>query len=81
MRTNPCIINDAAFTAVRNIPGHGVLHLSQQIHGSLPITNGERNNIVLWMRSSSIRNKLCPWCNAKPSLIPASGFGDGFTKG
>jgi len=72
--------NDSSLLSVSNITGSGIFHLSQQMHGSVPITDGERHNIVIWMRSSSIRNKLCPMCDSKPILIKANGFGDGFTE-
>ena len=71
---------DVSVTPVVHSPGIGLFHLGQQMHGSLPIEEGERHNLVIWMRSSQIRNKLCPMCDSKPELIPALGFGDGFTK-
>ena len=38
-----------------------------------------RYNLIIWCRSSSIRNIMCPMCNEKPKLIPVTdGFGDGF---
>uniref|UniRef100_H2XLF5 Uncharacterized protein n=1 Tax=Ciona intestinalis TaxID=7719 RepID=H2XLF5_CIOIN len=40
----------------------------------------ERHNIIIWMRSSSVRNKLCPMCDDEPQLVEQSGFGDGFTQ-
>lgn len=60
--------------------GYGILHRGQQYHGSLSIASGERLNLILWMRSSSIRNSLCPRCGLKPSHIPCDNYGDGFTK-
>ncbi len=72
--------SDISFLPVLNVIGSAVFHLSQQMHGSLPINEGERQNLVIWMRSSSIRNKLCPMCDSKPILVKASGFGDGFTQ-
>ena len=59
--------------------GHGVLHRGQQMHGALPISDGERYNLIVWMRSSSVRNDLCPMCDSKPDLEPEVGFADGFT--
>ena len=60
--------------------GHGVLHRGQQLHGAMPIADGERLNLIIWMRSSSVRNQLCPMCDSKPDLQPESGFADGFTQ-
>ena len=59
--------------------GQGVFHLGSKLHQALPIEEGERWNLVFWMRSSSIRNEVCPMCQAKPSLEIAPAFGDGFT--
>lgn len=49
------------------------------MHGAHPITFGERYNLIIWMRSSSVRNKLCPMCDKPPELVPNMGYGDGFT--
>jgi hypothetical protein len=32
------------------------------------------------MRSSKIRNLLCPMCDNEPDLVETVGIGDGFTK-
>lgn len=62
------------------IPGTGILHRGQQWHGALSIYEGTRINMVVWMRSSEIRNKLCPMCEQVPRLVPSDTFGDGFKK-
>ena len=50
------------------------------MHGALPIQTGERINLIIWMRSSVVRDKLCPMCNRIPRLVPSfEGSGDGFT--
>ncbi|CAL4131575.1 unnamed protein product, partial [Meganyctiphanes norvegica] len=60
--------------------GYGVLHCGQQMHEAMPITEGERYNLIIWMRASSVRNLLCPMCNETPDIVPVSyGSGDGFT--
>ncbi|XP_053636570.1 2-oxoglutarate and iron-dependent oxygenase domain-containing protein 2 [Cherax quadricarinatus] len=60
--------------------GRGVLHRGQQRHGALPISDGVRYNLIVWMRSSQVRNELCPMCDEKPCLVPVkNGYGDGFT--
>lgn len=71
--------NERRYTEVEHTIGHGILHRGQQMHGALPITSGERWNLIIWMRASSIRNKLCPMCNKKPQLVETVGEGDGFT--
>ncbi|NXE93498.1 OGFD2 protein, partial [Menura novaehollandiae] len=68
------------YIEVEHVGAQGLLHRGGQIHGALPIASGERWNLILWMRSSSIRNQLCPMCNRKPELVEAEGFGDGFTE-
>nr|XP_039247999.1 2-oxoglutarate and iron-dependent oxygenase domain-containing protein 2-like [Styela clava] len=65
---------------VKHKVGEGVLHRGQHKHGAMPISYGERTNLIIWMRSSSIRNQLCPMCDNKPTLAPAIGLGDGFTR-
>ncbi|TRY63022.1 hypothetical protein TCAL_00796 [Tigriopus californicus] len=60
--------------------GQGILHLGCQLHEALPITNGTRVNLIIWMRSSKHRNLRCPMCLEKPILEEVScGYGDGFT--
>ncbi|XP_028313357.1 2-oxoglutarate and iron-dependent oxygenase domain-containing protein 2 isoform X2 [Gouania willdenowi] len=58
----------------------GLLHRGQQMHGALPIASGQRWNLIVWMRASQVRNRLCPMCNRKPSLVEGQGFAEGFTK-
>ena len=51
-----------------------------QIHEALPITSGERWNLILWTRSSKMRKEKCPMCQSTPDLVPApqGTYGDGF---
>jgi len=64
----------------RHRPYYGVLHRGQHRHGALPITSGQRYNLIMWMRSSTARNALCPRCDRSPQLVPVQdGYGDGFT--
>ena len=58
--------------------GNGILHRGYHRHGAMPLEKGERYNLIIWMRSSSIRNKICPMCNEPPDLIVTEGDGDGF---
>ncbi|KAK5933092.1 hypothetical protein CgunFtcFv8_004748 [Champsocephalus gunnari] len=58
----------------------GLLHRGQQMHGALPISSGRRWNLIVWIRASQERNKLCPMCNRRPELVEGGGFADGFTK-
>nr|XP_055055197.1 2-oxoglutarate and iron-dependent oxygenase domain-containing protein 2 isoform X2 [Misgurnus anguillicaudatus] len=57
----------------------GLLHRGQHMHGALPISSGTRWNLIIWMRASRERNKLCPMCGKKPTLVESDGYGDGFT--
>ena len=49
------------------------------MHFAQAIESGQRDNLILWMRSSSVRNIQCPMCEQKPDLVPSQGYGDGFT--
>ena len=52
--------------------GHGVLHLGAQVHAALPITCGERRNLVVWMRSTMHRQRAgCPMCGRSDALLPS----------
>ncbi|NWR47711.1 OGFD2 protein, partial [Regulus satrapa] len=68
------------YLEVQHASGRGLLHRGGQEHGALPLASGRRWNLVLWMRASAVRNQRCPMCGAKPRLVPARGFGDGFTE-
>lgn len=60
--------------------GYGLLHRSQQLHGALPMACGSsRRNLIIWMRSSGERNRLCPMCDCQPDLVETEGPGDGFS--
>lgn len=59
--------------------GYGLLHRGQQMHGALPLSSGERHNLIIWMRSSVTRNQLCPMCRRTPDLVRVDGTGDGFS--
>ena len=76
MRTEP----QSKYTKVEHKLGYGLLHRGQHMHGAMPITDGVRHNLILWMRSSEVRNRLCPMCDRTPELVETVGFGDGFTK-
>lgn len=61
---------------------YGLLHRGCQMHGALPIDSGTRHNLIIWMRSSAVRNSLCPMCNELPQLEEdkTNGYGQGFTR-
>jgi len=61
-------------------PGSVLIHRARHMHGTLPLLSGSRYNLLTWLRSSSIRNELCPMCNSQPVLVEAVRMGDGFTK-
>ncbi|KAK3599067.1 hypothetical protein CHS0354_024393 [Potamilus streckersoni] len=77
MRTVP--LPDTECSEYNHVYGVGILHRGQHMHGALPIYSGVRYNLITWMRSSKIRNQLCPMCNNKPDLVKTVGYGDGFT--
>ncbi|XP_068750350.1 2-oxoglutarate and iron-dependent oxygenase domain-containing protein 2-like [Montipora capricornis] len=73
-------LKEAECTECEHKPSYGLLHRGQHMHGALPIQSGERINLIIWMRSSTVRNRLCPMCNRIPRLTPCAwGTGDGFT--
>jgi len=73
-------VQDDKVLPVKHRKGHGILHSGRHLHGAMPVSNGRRTNLILWFRSSSIRNQQCPMCEQEPALEPVvSGTGDGFT--
>ncbi|KAM4706719.1 2-oxoglutarate and iron-dependent oxygenase domain-containing protein 2 [Discoglossus pictus] len=72
--------NERRYTEVEHLIGQGIFHRGQHVHGALPITSGERWNLIIWMRASAVRNELCPMCDRLPQLVETLGDGDGFTK-
>jgi len=65
---------------VQHQRGRGVLHSGRALHGAMPLRAGNRTNLILWFRSSSVRNSVCPMCEQKPSLMAEpAGTADGFT--
>ncbi|XP_077377056.1 2-oxoglutarate and iron-dependent oxygenase domain-containing protein 2 isoform X1 [Festucalex cinctus] len=73
-------LNETECSEVQHRAGEGLLHRGQHMHGALPISSGQRWNLVIWMRSSQERNQLCPMCNRRPVLVEGEGFADGFTR-
>ncbi|KAH6933829.1 hypothetical protein HPB50_018455 [Hyalomma asiaticum] len=64
----------------RQLPCHAFLHRGQQMSGALSTLCGERVNLVVWLRSSDMRNRRCPLCDRAPALLAVGeGYGDGFT--
>lgn len=78
MRTVP--LKETECSEYEHKAGVGLLHRGQHYHGALPIHTGERYNLIIWMRSSKVRNNLCPMCDRKPDLVQTIGYGDGFTQ-
>ena len=48
--------------------GVGILHLGQEMHGAMPLAAGRRTNLIIWFRSSGVRNQECPMCGDTPDL-------------
>ncbi|XP_012704926.2 2-oxoglutarate and iron-dependent oxygenase domain-containing protein 2 isoform X1 [Fundulus heteroclitus] len=72
-------VSETECTEVEHRVTEGLLHRGQHMHGALPISCGQRWNLIIWMRASQERNNLCPMCNRRPSLVEGDGFADGFT--
>ncbi|XP_061674556.1 2-oxoglutarate and iron-dependent oxygenase domain-containing protein 2 isoform X3 [Syngnathoides biaculeatus] len=73
-------LSDTECSEIEHRACQGILHRGQHMHGALPISSGQRWNLIIWMRSSQERNRLCPMCNRKPVLVEGKGFADGFTR-
>ncbi|KAJ8379297.1 hypothetical protein SKAU_G00000750 [Synaphobranchus kaupii] len=73
-------LSDSECVEVEHHVTEGLLHRGQQMHGALRISSGQRWNLIVWMRASRERNKLCPMCGKKPRLAEGQGFADGFTE-
>ena len=58
--------------------GWGVLHRGKHMHGAEPLLSGKRCNLIVWMRSSRVRNARCPMCEGVPDLLQVAGLDDGF---
>lgn len=60
--------------------GRGLLHAGLDLHRALPLTSGRRQNLIIWCRSSKVRNRRCPMCFEAPRVVRTNRFGDeGFT--
>mmetsp|Transcript_55493 Transcript_55493/g.162113 ORF Transcript_55493/g.162113 Transcript_55493/m.162113 type:complete len:355 (+) Transcript_55493:83-1147(+) len=60
--------------------GHGVLHAGRELHQAEPVETGRRQNLILWCRSSEVRNAECPMCFMPPRVLPTNEYTDeGFT--
>ncbi|KAL8597404.1 hypothetical protein ACOMHN_022313 [Nucella lapillus] len=60
--------------------GWGVLHRGLHRHGAEPLVSGRRCNLVLWLRSSRVRNSGCPMCGSPPHLVQVAWLDDGFRR-
>ena len=51
-----------------------------RLHKATPISNGRRHNLILWCRSSGVRNDLCPMCFKQPNVVATNRYyHEGFT--
>ncbi|XP_061622715.1 2-oxoglutarate and iron-dependent oxygenase domain-containing protein 2 isoform X2 [Phyllopteryx taeniolatus] len=73
-------LSETECSEIKHRACEGILHRGQHMHGALPISSGQRWNLIIWMRSSQERNRLCPMCNRRPVLVEGEGFADGFTR-
>lgn len=60
--------------------GHGIIHAGLDYHQSIAITSGRRHNLIIWCRSSAVRNKICHLCSSVPTVVPTNEYAhEGFT--
>ena len=58
----------------------GVSSRVLRLHKATPISNGRRHNLILWCRSSGVRNDLCPMCFKEPNVVATNRYyHEGFT--
>ncbi|KAL7062805.1 hypothetical protein AAHC03_01679 [Spirometra sp. Aus1] len=58
---------------VPNQPGWALLHRGSHVHAAQPLAPGYvRRNLIVWLRSTSVRNSRspCPRCKLRPNLVP-----------
>jgi len=75
-------IRNNKMTPIQHQKGVGILHAGGELHGAMPLVAGFRTNLIIWFRSSSIRNVTCPMCGDVPDLEDVEvgdSTGDGFT--
>ena len=68
--------SDMSDTVIEQVPGVAVMHVGQHYHSVLPLTSGERMNLVLWMQSSHFNsspaerfvNRECMYKNFRQPL-------------
>jgi len=53
---------------VQHRRGWAILHRGSALHGAMPVTEGCRTNLIIWFRSSAVRNRHCPMCGEPPRL-------------
>eukprot|EP00927_Polykrikos_kofoidii_P050644 TRINITY_DN44536_c0_g1_i1.p1 TRINITY_DN44536_c0_g1~~TRINITY_DN44536_c0_g1_i1.p1 ORF type:complete len:388 (+),score=53.14 TRINITY_DN44536_c0_g1_i1:92-1165(+) len=54
--------------------GHGILHSARVMHRADPVVSGRRENLIIWCRSSAIRNEQCPMCFRRPCCLPTNEY-------
>jgi hypothetical protein len=60
--------------------GRGIVHAGLDWHKATPIMTGRRHNLIIWCRSSGIRNQHCNMCWSVPQVIPTNRYGhEGFS--
>lgn len=60
--------------------GLALFHAGSEFHEARAVDSGWRLNLIMWLRSSKVRNKQCPLCLQTPELVEIDGFaGEGFT--
>ncbi|KAG2392624.1 hypothetical protein C9374_011349 [Naegleria lovaniensis] len=42
----------------KHVPGRAVMHDGAMMHGALPLTKGERVNLIIWARSTQMRQQI-----------------------
>uniref|UniRef100_A0A1I8IVA5 Fe2OG dioxygenase domain-containing protein n=1 Tax=Macrostomum lignano TaxID=282301 RepID=A0A1I8IVA5_9PLAT len=61
-----------ALPGVEQRLGWGLLHPGLRMHGVRRLLEGTRLNLILWLRASRLRNRLCPRCWRRPECTRLS---------
>ncbi|RVE68884.1 hypothetical protein OJAV_G00096540 [Oryzias javanicus] len=59
-------VSEAQITEAEHRITEGLLHRGQHMHGALPISHGQRWNLIIWMRASRSATSCAPCATASP---------------
>ena len=76
-----CVKQSGKLLKVPHSKKRALFHSGSEFHEASPIASGWRLNLIMWLRSSQVRNQMCPMCLEPPELVQIDSLaGEGFTK-